>query len=1585
MKKTNKIPFILILIIAMIACLYNIQKAEASSVNEVHLKDGDVYDITPCPKNTIIYIDDKTASRKDTGEVTLFGVSEKVWVNISVSKGKTVNVKLADGLTITPSSASASGTGKGNDTLGHSRAGIYIDETKHAGGIVLLTSKKDAKVIVGSYTALGWQAVPAIMKNDSKTTLVFNTEDPSDPGTIVAQVTDAGHFTGACAIGAFGHGSGGHASSSYTVGNILFQAGYIRAYGWCDGPGIGAYAYSHVKDLDFCGAYVEAFSGDGISPISECGGAGIGTGYRGNVGTISISGGTVKAYGRGSIKDSKGRPLRATLETCGPGIGVSDFGHIDEINISGGTVVAYGGTSKHDSAHNCSGAGIGTAVFHYDNTYGWSTADRIIITGGDITAYGGDEACGIGGCVGEILIAPNDPDTELKIDASIDRRPNRDGGRRALGAGIGVSNNASNGTFSSYPGNITIKGGDITATAGWDGSPGWYGDGYFSHGAGIGPGLSGKCSSISISGGTINAKGGYCGPGIGGHSNVLDGMATVDSIHISGGTITATKPSFSKDGDPLSGIGGYKNGDGDHTDIIITGGSVISNGSDYAIGLDTFGQPKNDAGETVYGTKFKFHPDTDEWTGVDSFTFVPGLNYDYGLNDVYVKSDLDTDDNILEFWIPKSSNSIKYNCSTDIANRRYGAFDSSFALARVEAGDTTTLTSYTDITYVNEVTGDKYTGFGVYGSDRLSINTQPPAIPKYELEGYKDGSGKKVANGAFGQVQLPLLQSTAYVDRNGKWKAKDKTLTLYMMLHQTQYSVSYDKNKPATASHDVEGQQMADSEFSTSGSSTLRDNAYSLKGWTFTGWNTAKDGSGDSFRDGDRIEFKTEWGENLTLYAQWEPKTYTVTFNPGDGSGQPYTQDFEYDTAGTLDPNTFTYEDHTFLGWQTLALGSFYKNQATVTNICILDVNGNPVGQTLYAEWLEADILAIIITDDGIPVTDPDPDCITLYTDSQVLQPDFQKTNWGYVAENIPEGTYGVELSGDLSVYVPLEEVEVIDGCASLYIWDYYTVTMTGDSDDEIDAYVCRQGQATTAQIEEHLYNGEEIEIHAAGRQGYHFDGYTVSGVAPEGFVPFDSGRADQSGLAVRGKADFTAHAEANLYHVKFSKNKPATASHDVKGEMEGQDFIFDQQQDLQGCEFMLTGWTFTGWNSKADGSGIAFDDEAQMNEVSWQSLGYPSDGSDITLYAQWQPKEYIVYFSATNATSGQMDPEVLTYDTPQRLTTNAFARTDWHFLGWNTEPAGGGTSFEDRQEVINLSTGRSITLYAQWEHDYYTVIFDKNDDEAAGEMKEEHVWTNCAYELPLCSYYKAGYGLEGWTTEADGSGTRCEDGEAVENLTEKGGTITLYAQWKPNKFIVKYDANGGEGKMEDQNFTYDVAQNLEPNRFTRAHYVFNSWNTMPDGSGESLGDREIVKNLTPLPDYEVILYAQWEKAKHTIKYDLNGGTMNGKTGVIEVVANYGDKITIMEAPTRKGYTFDYWKGSKYYPGDRYTVESDHTLSAVWKKNKKPEPEPDPDDHGGGVRTGDDSDLTLWLALLLAGAAGVLVSFIIRRSHRSRS
>ena len=70
---------------------------------------------------------------------------------------------------------------------------------------------------------------------------------------------------------------------------------------------------------------------------------------------------------------------------------------------------------------------------------------------------------------------------------------------------------------------------------------------------------------------------------------------------------------------------------------------------------------------------------------------------------------------------------------------------------------------------------------------------------------------------------------------------------------------------------------------------------------------------------------------------------------------------------------------------------------------------------------------------------------------------------------------------------------------------------------------------------------------------------------------------------------------------------------------------------------------------------------------------------------------------------------------------------------------------------------------------------------------------------------------------------------------------------------------------------------------------------------------------------------------KHTISYDLNGGTMDGSTGIVTVDVVEGTVITL-PAPTREGYVFDYWEGSKYYAGDSYTVTEDHTFTAQWKE-----------------------------------------------------
>ena len=110
-----------------------------------------------------------------------------------------------------------------------------------------------------------------------------------------------------------------------------------------------------------------------------------------------------------------------------------------------------------------------------------------------------------------------------------------------------------------------------------------------------------------------------------------------------------------------------------------------------------------------------------------------------------------------------------------------------------------------------------------------------------------------------------------------------------------------------------------------------------------------------------------------------------------------------------------------------------------------------------------------------------------------------------------------------------------------------------------------------------------------------------------------------------------------------------------------------------------------------------------------------------------------------------------------------------------------------------------------------------------------------------------------------------------------------------------------------------------------------------------------------------------------TVTFDLNGGTLDGQTGTVVKKYENGTVITL-PAPVRDGYTFDYWEGSRYNAGDKYTVDGDHTFTAVWKTGAG-----GGSDSGtgsgsssgkSGVKTGDDNALAAWIVLLLAALGG---------------
>lgn len=94
------------------------------------------------------------------------------------------------------------------------------------------------------------------------------------------------------------------------------------------------------------------------------------------------------------------------------------------------------------------------------------------------------------------------------------------------------------------------------------------------------------------------------------------------------------------------------------------------------------------------------------------------------------------------------------------------------------------------------------------------------------------------------------------------------------------------------------------------------------------------------------------------------------------------------------------------------------------------------------------------------------------------------------------------------------------------------------------------------------------------------------------------------------------------------------------------------------------------------------------------------------------------------------------------------------------------------------------LVLYAIWEANGYTVVFDPNvpvGDTYSGTMADQIHQYDQTQALTGNAYQYPGHFFKGWNTKADGTGTAYTDGQEVQNLTtQNGGKVVLYAQWEP-------------------------------------------------------------------------------------------------------------------------------------------------------------------------------------------------------------
>lgn len=104
----------------------------------------------------------------------------------------------------------------------------------------------------------------------------------------------------------------------------------------------------------------------------------------------------------------------------------------------------------------------------------------------------------------------------------------------------------------------------------------------------------------------------------------------------------------------------------------------------------------------------------------------------------------------------------------------------------------------------------------------------------------------------------------------------------------------------------------------------------------------------------------------------------------------------------------------------------------------------------------------------------------------------------------------------------------------------------------------------------------------------------------------------------------------------------------------------------------------------------------------------YSFGKEDGTLTAVSEPVSYTVFYRGNGHNSGTMGGKSCLYDKSFTLLTNTYKKTGHTFTGWNTEPDGSGTAYENGATVKNLSSenGGKVYLYAQWKANEYTVKF---------------------------------------------------------------------------------------------------------------------------------------------------------------------------------------------------------------------------------------------------------------------------------------
>lgn len=268
------------------------------------------------------------------------------------------------------------------------------------------------------------------------------------------------------------------------------------------------------------------------------------------------------------------------------------------------------------------------------------------------------------------------------------------------------------------------------------------------------------------------------------------------------------------------------------------------------------------------------------------------------------------------------------------------------------------------------------------------------------------------------------------------------------------------------------------------------------------------------------------------------------------------------------------------------------------------------------------------------------------------------------------------------------------------------------------------------------------------------------------------------------------ANWQVNVYAIRYNSNGGT-------GSMNATSMTYNSTGNLKKNVFTRNGYYFSGWNTRADGTGTGYaDGQAVMNLAQ-------DHGDVVTLYAQWKPLVFNITADKQGGTEGT-DIFYEKYGTGWFADANCLweiesilipKRTGYNFQGYYEGILGTGNPITDAVGKILIPSNyffMDARVYAHWEPKKFTITFDKQ----GGTGGTDSVTAVYGELLPEATApIRTGYTFKGYYTNVDGGGALYYNEFMTENtvyVLEQD--LTLYAYWvdasKPNVMLTANISN---------------------------------------------------------------------------------------------------------------------------------------------------------------------------------------------------